>query len=294
MSTKDHIALLKTLTRNWWLFWHKAWNNKEFFRDLERMANMEKLSSIREDLPFPNTEISMIDWYAKHPESHEKILKIGRKIKSQMGIGHIMKMDEILSVWMDKLDFGPEWKDTLVTLITTDILCPPIFTFHFGMTPANSDRKLDKRLVKIVLSPETSIDEISLAWKLQIKKMKKDGWSDFKKVNLTAGLKKNLMEEVAVHKAKNDLSTDFRYPDLSQMETIKIKGKEHDPEEVKKIVTEYRRRLKQVENVSVKPLKIRSKKTYRDIAQELHGTLKNKDIKKKANLLRQHKHRLKM
>ena len=77
MSTKDHIALLKTLTRNWWLFWHKAWNNKEFFRDLERMANMEKLSSIREDLPFPNTEISMIDWYAKHPESHEKILKIG-------------------------------------------------------------------------------------------------------------------------------------------------------------------------------------------------------------------------
>ena len=293
MATKDHIKLLKTLARNWWLFWHKAWNNKAFFRDLERMANMEKLASIREDLPFPNTEILMINWYARHPESHEKILQIGRKIESQMSIGHIMNMEEMLSIWMDKLDFGPEWKDTLVTFITTGILCPPIYTFHFEMIRAKNDRKSDKRLVKIILSPETSIEEIRLVWKLQIQKMKDGGWLDFKKVNLTAGLKKNLIEEVAVYKAKNNLSTDFKYPDLSQMETIKIRGKENDPKEVKKIVTEYRRKMKQVENVSMKPLKVRSKKTYGDIAQELHGAFKNKDIKRKAALLRQHKHRLK-
>ena len=203
-------------------------------------------------------------------------------------------MEEILGYWMDKLDFGPEWKDALVTLITTGILCPPIYTFHMEMIAAKSDKKSDKKLVKLILSPETSIDELRLAWKLQIQKMKTEGWPDFKKVNLADGLKKNLMEEVEVEKLKNDLSTDFKYPDLSQMETIKIRGKENDPKEVKRIVSDYRRKLKQFENVSVKPLKMRPRKTYTDIAEEIHGLLKNKDKKKKADLLRQHKHRSKM
>lgn len=94
MTTKDHLTLLRSLARNWWLFWNKVWNNNEFFRDLEQIANMERLESVREDLPSPNTEISMIEWYAHHPESYEKILQIGRKIESQMSIGHIVKMEE--------------------------------------------------------------------------------------------------------------------------------------------------------------------------------------------------------
>jgi len=294
MDTKDHIALLKTLARNYWLFWRKAKNNKGFFRDLEKLAHEGNLKGVKEELPFINTDISIIEAFAYYPKSHEAILNIGRKIKSQMSIGHIVKMEETLDIWMDKLDFGPEWKDTLVTFITTGILCPPIYTFHMEMIPAKSDKKSDKKLVKLILSPETSIDELRLAWKLQIHKMKTEGWPDFKKVNLADGLKKNLMEEVEVEKLKNDLSTDFKYPDLSQMESIKIKGKENDPKEVKKIVSDYRRKLKQFENVSIKPLKIRLRKTYTDVAEEIHGPLKSKDKRKKASLLRQHRHRSKM
>jgi hypothetical protein len=293
MTAKDHIALLRTLARNWWLFWNKAWNNKEFFRDLEQIANMESLASVREDLPFPNTEISMIEWYAHHPESHEKVLQIGRKIQSQMSIGHILKMEEVLSVWMDKLDFGPEWKNTLVTFITTGILCPPIYTFHIEMTRAKNDRKSDKRLVKIVLSPETSIDEIRLAWKLKIVKMKEDGWPDFEAKKLSKGLKNNLIEELAVTKAKNSLTHEFMFPNLNEMERQAVKGSK-DPEAVKKIAMVYRRKMREIEHVKVKQIKVRTRKTYNDVAVELHGALKNKDIKKKAALLRQHKHRLKM
>ena len=293
MTTKDHLALLRTLARNWWLFWNKVWNNPRFLKDLEQIANMERLEGVREDLPFANTEISMIEWYAHHPESYEKILQIGRKIQSQMSIGHIVKMEEMLSIWMDKLDFGPEWKDTLMTFITTGILCPPIHTFHMEMIRAKSDIKSDKRLVKIVLSPEASIDEIRLAWKLQIQKMKKEGWPDFGTKKLSKGLKNNLVEELAVIKAKSNLTHEFMFPNLNEMERQAVRGSK-DPEVVKKIASVYRRKMREIEHVKVKPIKVRTKKTYSDIAVELHGMLKNKDIKKKANLLRQHKHRLKM
>lgn len=292
MTTKDHIALLRTLARNWWLFWNKTWNNKEFFRDIEQIANMERLASIREDLPFPNTEISMIEWYAHHPESHGKVLQIGRKMQSQMSIGYIINMEEMLSVWMDKLNFGPEWKDTLITFITTGILCPPIYTFHLEMIPAKNDEKSDKKLVKIVLSPETSIDEIRLAWRLNIQKMKKDGWPDFKTKNLSKGLRDNIIEEVVVEKSKSNLTHEFMFPDLSDMERRYTKH-DTDPNVVKRKTMEYRRKMRDVANVKVKPFKMRSKKTYSDIAVELNGTLKNKDKKRKANLLRQHKHRSK-
>lgn len=293
MTTKDHLALLKTLARNWWLFWHKVWNNPRFFKELEHLANMGILASIREDLPFPNTEISMINWYAHHPESYEKILHIGRKIKSQMIIIHVMKMEEMLDMWMDKLDFGIEWKDTLTTFITTGILCPPIYTFHLEMIPAKSDKKSSKKLVKIILSPETSIDELRLAWKLQIQDMKNEGWPDFKKVNLADGLKKNLVEEVAVAEVKDNLTHEFMFPDLNEIERQATRGKT-DPEAVKKIAMVYRRKMRDIEHVKVKSVKVRTKKTYNDIAVEFNETLKNKDIKKKEALLRQHKHRLKM
>ena len=46
MTTKDHIALLRTLARNWWLFWNKVWNNPIFFKDLEKISNMERLARI--------------------------------------------------------------------------------------------------------------------------------------------------------------------------------------------------------------------------------------------------------
>ncbi len=235
----------------------------------------------------------MIEWYAHHPESYEKILQIGRKIESQMSIGHIMKMEEMLSVWMDKLDLGPEWKDTLVTFVTTGILCPPIYTFHFEMIRAKNDIKSDKRLVKIILSPETSIDEIRLAWKLQIQKMKKGGWPDFDAKKLSKGLKNNLVEELAVTKVKSNLTHEFMFPNLNEMERQAVRGSK-DPEVVKKIASVYRRKMREIEHVKVKPVKVRTKKTYGDVVVELHGVLKNKDIKKKANLLRQHKHRLKM
>ena len=292
MTTKDHLALLRTLARNWWLFWHKAWNNKGFFGDLEKLANEGNLADVREELPFINTDISIIEAFAYYSKSHEIILKIGKKIKSRMSIGHIMKMEETLAHWMDKLDFGPEWKDALVTFITTGILCPPIYTFHVEMIRAKSDRKSDKKLVKLVLSPETSIDELRLAWKLQIQKMKTDGWPHFKKVNLADGLKKNLMEEVAVEKAKNNLTHEFMFPDLSEMERQATR-RDTDPEVVKRKTMEYRRKMRDVANVKVKPFRMRKKKTYSDIAEELHGVLKNKNKKKKASLLRQHKHRLK-
>jgi hypothetical protein len=152
LSTVDHMALLKTLARNYWLFWRKAKNNKRFFLDLEKLANEGNLASVREELPFINTDISIIEAFAYYPKSHEAILGIGRKIRSQMSIGHIVKMEELLETWMDKLDFGPEWKDTLVTFITTGILCPPIYTFHVEMIPAKNDRKSDKKLVKMVLT----------------------------------------------------------------------------------------------------------------------------------------------
>jgi len=293
METKDHLALLKTLTRNYWLFWRKAKNNKGFFNDLERLANMGNLKSVREELPFINMDVSIIEAFAYYPKSHETILEIGRKIRSQMTIGHIMDMDETLDTWMDKLDFGPEWKESLVTFITTGILCPPIYTFHLEMIPAKQDRKSDKKLVKIVLSPETSIDDLRLAWKLQIQKMKKDGWPDFKTKNLSKGLKDNLVEELAVEKAKSDLAHEFMFPNLSEMERQSTKH-DTDPKVVKEKAMIYRRRMREMEGVKVKPVKVRLKKTYDDIAQELHGTLKNKDRKKKAALLRQHKHRSKM
>lgn len=293
METKDHIALLKTLARNWWLFWRKAKNNKGFFNDLEHLANMGNLKSVREELPFINTDISIIEAFAYYPKSHEIILGISRRIRSQMTIGHIMEMHEMLDIWMDKLDFGPEWKDSLIALITTGILCPPIYTFHLEMIPAKYDKKSDKKLVKIVLSPETSIDELRLAWKLQIQKMKKDGWSDFKTKNLSKGLKDNLIEEVAVEKAKSDLTREFMFPNLSGMERQATKH-DTDPKVVKEKAMVYRRRLREMEGVKIKPVKVRLKKTYGDIAIELHGTLKNMDKKKKAALLRQHRHRSKM
>ena len=293
LSTADHMGLLKTLARNYWLFWRKAKNNKGFFSELEEMAHMGNLASVREELPFINTDISIIEAFAYYPMSHETILNIGKKIKSQMTIGHIMDMEEMLDTWMDKLDFGPEWRETLVTLITTGILCPPIYTFHIDTVPAKKSRKSDQKLVRITLSPETSIDELRLAWKLQIQKMKHDSWPDFKKVNLADGLKKHLMEEVAVEKAKSDLSHEFKFPDLNEIERQATKH-DTDPNVVKRKTMEYRRKMREVANVKIKPFKVRLKKTFVDVAVELHGALKNKDKKKKADLLRQHKHRSKV
>lgn len=287
------MALLKTLARNYWLFWRKAKNNKGFFLDLEKLANEGNLASVREEFPFINIDISIIEAFAYYPKSHETILSIGRKIKSQMSIGHIMKMEETLDMWMDKLDFGPEWKETLVTLITTGILCPPIYTFHIDTVLAKKSKKSDQKLVRITLSPETSIDELRLAWKLEIQKMKHDSWPDFKKVNLADGLKKNLIEEVAVERTKNNLSHEFMFPNLNEIERQASKY-DTDPNVVKRKTMEYRRKMREAANVKVKPFKVRLKKTFGDVAIELHGALKNKDKKKKANLLRQHKHRSKM
>lgn len=293
MSTEDHLALLETLTKNWYLFWYKAMSNGGFVRDLERIANMDRLATVREDLPFLNPEISLIKWYSIYPESYEKILDISKKIRTKMTLGHILEMNEVIDAWMDKLDLGPEWKDSLITLITTGILCPPIYTFSVDTIPAKENKKSDLKLVTITLSPETSIDELRIAWRLSIKKLKEDAWPNFKKVNLTDGLKNNLLEEIKVRKAKKNLSTDFKYPDLNYIETVAIKGKENDPKAVKDIVMGYRRKLRDIENVKMKKFIVRKKKTYGDVAVELNGMLKNKEKKKKAALLRQHKHRSK-
>lgn len=293
MSTEDHLALAETLTKNYYLFWYKVKDNEGFFSDLKRVANIDILATVREYLPFLNLEISMIEAYAYYPESYEKIMDIKSKIMLKMTINHVVEMYEVIDTWMDKLDLGPEWKDSLVTLITTGILCPPRYSFTIHTVPAKQTKKSNLKLVTITLSPETSIDELRIAWRLHIKKMKEDGWPKFKKINLTDGLKNNLIEHIKVTKAQKNISTDFKYPDLNYIETVAIKGKASDPKAVKKIVMEYRRKLRDIENVKIKKFTVRKKKTYGDIAVEINGPLKNKDKKKKAALLRQHKHRSK-
>lgn len=280
ISKKSQIIQLKTMIKNEYFLYACIAKHKELGRDLNRLAEMEELKVYREHFPFPNTEISMAKCFAGNLGLYERIIEIGKRISISRTLKTVVLMDEVIGHWMEKLDLGKEWKDTFVTYVTTGVLCPPIHNFYM--------EEKEKRIT-ITLNPDTSIRDIKAVWGDIAKKME-DIWPNFKKMNFSEGMKKNLEEQAKIRNVKNTLTPDFKYQNLTGYEEALIRGK--DPQKAKQLISEYRGLKLKVDGVKRQSIKIKERKTDRDIVKELQGVVKGKDLKKAINRLRQQRHRL--
>jgi hypothetical protein len=274
----DKHTKLKRMIKNEHDFLRILVSDPDFLRALYDLAHMPDFEWIRDELPFPATQINMADRF----DQYARFMDWGMKIKKTRSIGGQIKIDDTLDHWMTKKNLGQEWKDTLITLVTMGHLFPPMNNFHM--------EKNGKR-IQIILNPDTSIGDLRLAWN-DISQAVDTAWPDFKKTNLAKGTKKNLEEALDTLKAKSDISSDFKYQHLSPYERARI-GSETDLGRIRRMVSNYRSKLKLVHGVPQKPLKIKTKKSDRDIVRELHGLMKKKEENKKVNLLKQHRRRLK-
>jgi hypothetical protein len=148
-------------------------------------------------------------------------------------------------------------------------------------------RRVGKR-IQLTLNPDTSIDDLRQEWPL-IDKSISAAWPNFQKTNLTKNFNKMIQEYTDTMVAKKNVSDDFKFQGLSEFETILAKQAK-DP---KKAISDYRGKKLASQGIPRKPVRLKTKKTDRDVVKELYAPKNKKDENKKVNNLRQHLRRLK-
>jgi hypothetical protein len=212
-------------------------------------------------------------------DNYDAIMSVGLKLASSIGEANQRKLISFIDRFISETEFGDEWIGSLFTYVTTGIICPPYQNFHL---------KRKGNRIELILNPDTTIDDIKNEWP-KISQAISQVWPNFKKTNLTKKFNNQLQEYIDVLTSKKNITDDFKYQDLSQFETILAKQAK-DP---KKAISAYRDRQRMVAGVPKRPIRIKTKKTDRDVVKELYAPKSKKDENKKVNNLRQHLRRLK-
>lgn len=177
---------------------------------------------------------------------------------------------------------GQEWEDTIVVLLLTGKLCPPLYNFYINF---EAGRRFAKRLV-LVLNPDTSIEDLRVGWEqisLFQKAIQKTFWPNYKKHNLTKKSFKQLGLAIETTNFRTNLTEEEMFKNLSRYEEMLVK---------KNLVGQTMSMFK-LEGKKVKHLIPKSKRTYKEAAKKLLHKHKKVDVKKATDLLRKINQRFK-
>lgn len=275
--TKDRHGSFKRMLKNQQLLLRTLVKHPKLNQELVRLGTLPEIVEAREKikyagLGYPNTLRNRFDNY-------DAMMGVGLKIASSTSEDSQRKLISFIDRFLAETAFGDEWVGPLFTYVTTGIICPPYQNFHL---------KRKGNRIQLTLNPDTSIDDIKNEWP-KISVAISQVWPNFKKTNLTRKFNGQLQEYIDVLASKKNISDDFKYQELSQFETILAKQAK-DP---KKAISAYRDRQRIVAGVPKRPIRIKTKKTDRDVVNELYSPKNKKVETKKVNNLRQHLKRLK-
>ena len=182
-----------------------------------------------------------------------------------------------INILLNRYGWGQEWFTTLVLLVLTQKLCPPRFNLHID----NGFNRLYSKRVILILNPDTSIEDLKDNW-TEIQTLQEVLWPDFKKTNLNKKRFSNLLTHLETEHSRHNLGDEEKYPGLGYYERTMAKaGKYAEMVKQRKLSKE-----------KVKPLKIKNKKTYKEIVRELTLIRNKETLKKEANKLSQLKRRI--
>ncbi len=271
---KDRLGSFKRMLRNQQFLVRILIKHPELNRELIALGTLPAVEEVRKEIE-PHRKDMTLPWCFDH---YASMMNIGLMLAHALDKETRGKIVAFINRFLSETDLGQEWFSPMLTYITAGIICPPYYNFHI--------QKEDKRIT-LTLNPDTSIDDIRNEWPM-IDKTIHEAWPDFKKTNLSPKFNEEIQEYLKTLKAKNNISDDFKYRDLSEFETILAK-RSNDP---KKAVSDYRGKQLLTQGTSRQPVRIHSRKTDRDVVSEIYS-IKNKKLQtKKVNALRQRKRRL--
>lgn len=183
MKIKDKKieSLAKMIAKNYLVFCTRIFKDHDFSRELRALLNRyydpAKTKSV---IP------SVLSFKIWNANNRELMIKSASPKFARKGLSIINTFDEnkkskflhSISNFITEFNLGKEWRNTLITLITTGEFYPPNKNFYVGASIA------DEKRVVITLNPDTSLEDLVAEWNV-IKKLQKFLWPDFKKTNLT-------------------------------------------------------------------------------------------------------------
>ena len=203
------------------------------------------------------------------------------------------KIDEVLYLY----DFGEEWREPLITIAISGILCPPAFNLYLDKQKLRTNRNLyfdlisrGKPRVLLALNPDTSIDDIKNAWP-EIVRLQHSIRPKFKDFNLTKKSTEALIEQVHFLNKKH-VSEKEKYAGLSLYEEQLWKSEERHGKSQEEIMKLLQKRAKESGSLP-KTSKIKKQKTDREVVREMHPKKSRQEVDRMTNRIKKERQRLK-
>lgn len=298
--------MFKNFVKNEHLFYRQCLTRPEFLQELFSTSETYFYNFLRENFLKFNSSNILFRFYKR-----DEMIDLGKKTFLSCLDGEKKgKLTNHIEKTLRLYNLGKEWGETLITLISTGFLCPPVFNLFID----NEKGKLSEEIKNndqvykylrygtrtvITLNPGTSIEDVKDAWQ-EIQKEKKLSWPKYKDFNLRKDSNKKLKKSLEMLIAKNNVPEDKKYSSkLSNYQKLLLK--EYGPEKARRIAKETNKGLikdeKLFKGLKDKDLKPKRKLTDTELAikllrqegKEVTGPSK----KKKVNLIRQQRHRQK-
>lgn len=278
MKKKEIENIAKTIAKNYLSFSRKIFNDSNFSTKLQNLLNkygdQEKIKSVIPSI------VSFDKWKANNYESilksvSSKSARRGLVVVNAFDVNRKSEFFKSISDFLTEFDLGSEWKNTLITLVTTGEFYPPNKNFYIGRVI------YDKKRVMITLNPDTSLEDLAYSWNL-IKGFQKYLWPDFKKTNFT---KKSIaIFQRIVHM---EVSRVVR-ADTENREKISFYDERfYNPSDLDKselVINEIRAKRRLGGDRNAKPIKLKSRLTLKKI---VGGNHKKGNRKNYNNLIQQ-------
>ena len=235
--------------------------------------------------------LELADHSLQHPEG---IIKQCEELVRYMPAAQQAELLKQIDGLLKMCDLGEEWKGTMIAIVVSGILCPPVFNLYLGKESIEAGSNLFLDLVSrprvfLALNPDTSIDDIKNSWP-EVEQLQRSLRPKFKGFNITKNSTKELVEQIRFLSQKN-VSEKEQYAELSSYEEQlwkqeKRHGKSDD--DIRKILNK-----RPTEDGSVrKSVKIKKQKTDREVVKMLHPRKSKKERDRIVNQIRKRRERL--